>query len=182
MEQEETYTPYQERSLDELRRDINLKAEKLFIIRKGTKIILAILVLALVVFEALILYNKWIPTNWWLLVALICVIALVDYICYTIKKRLLSAMELAGDATQHFKSTKRLIRTQKWLQAIYFVLGYLLFVVIIRGKVIDWDWFYMSAGILGSLIAIFIKPPRTSLNKKLYDFYDDVEELSMYVE
>ena len=182
MEQEETYTPYQERSLDELRRDINLKAEKLFIIRKGSKIVLAILVLALVVFEALNLHNKWVPTNWWLLGAFICLIALVDVICYTIKKRLLRAMERAVDAKQHFKATKRLIRTQKWLQAIYFVLGFLLIVVIIRGKVIDIDWFFMSAGVLGSLIGISIKPPRTSLNKKLYDFYDDVEELSMYVD
>lgn len=182
MEQEQTNTAYMERSLDELRRDINLKAEKLFIISKGSKIVLAILVLALVVFEALNLHNKWVETNWWLFGALICLIALVDVICYTIKKRLLRAMECAVDVKQHLRATQRLIRTQKWLHAIYFVLGYLLIVVIIRGKVIDWDWFCMSAGVLGSLIAIFIRPPRTSLNKKLYDFYDDVEELSMYVD
>ena len=93
-------------------------------------------------------------------------------------------MEHAGDAKQHLKATKKLILIQKWESVISFVLGFLLMDVIISGK-IDFEptfLLYLSAGLLGCAIGAFINPPRTFLNKRLWDFYDDVEELSMYVE
>ena len=185
MEQEQTYTPSDERSLDELRRDINLKAKKLFLrLSNAEKISLAILGISFVVFEALNLKYKWIATDLLSLCAVLLVLSLVIYIFYTINKRLYSAMEQAGDAKQHLKATKKLILIQKWESVISFVLGFLLMDVIIRGK-INFEptlFIYLSAGLIGCAIGTFINPPRTFLNRKLWDFYDDVEELSMNVE
>ena len=179
MGQEETYTPYQERSLDELRHDINLKAKKLFFTTsKGEKILLAILALAIVVFYALNWHFMWVETNWLMLGALLCISALVFFIFYTIDKRLFSAMERAADAKQHLKATKKLIRSQQWKRILGFALGILLYLETVHGKIDGFDVFFIAFFTIFQVLWILVKP-YAFIDR---DFEEDVEELSMNVE
>ena len=186
MEQEQTNTPYLERSLDELRRDINLNAEKLFVKPSKTgKICWAILVLSLVVFEFLNLHYKWVVTNWWMLVAANCAIVLMLFTFYIIKKRYFDAMKRAGDAKQHLIATKKLIRCEKCESIIGFILGWLSCSVVIGGKLFDeGKMLFLPFLIIGYAIGVFLpsRPPRVSFFKRYWDFYDDLDELSMYVD
>jgi hypothetical protein len=179
MEQKETYTPYQERSLDELRRDINLKAKKLFLTTtKGEKILLAIVAIALVVFYLLNWHYKWVATNWWMLGTLLCISALVVFLFYTIDKKLFSAMEGAVDAKQHLKATKKLIRSQQWKRILSFCLGFLVYLVTVHGKIDNFDVIVMTFFFIFYVFWMLVKP-RAFIDR---DFWEDVEELSMNVE
>ena len=179
MEQEETYTPYQERSLEELRRDINLKAKKLFFTTtKGEKILLVILALAIVAFYALNWHFKWVATIWWLAGVLICALALVFFIFRTIDKRLFRAMECATDAKQHLKATKRLIRSQQLKNIFSMIFGILLYIVTVHGKTEGIDWFFIAFLFIFNVFWILVKP-YAFIDR---GFVDDVEELSLYVD
>lgn len=184
MEQEQTNTPYSERSLDELRKDINLKAEKLFV--KPSKTGWAILALALVVYEVLNFRYKWVETNWWMLAAVICAIVLVFFIFYMVKKSYFDAMKRAGDAKQHLTATNKLIRCEKFESVFGFILGLLLYGVVIGGDLFDKvELPFLPFLIIGYAYAVFvihIRPPRVSVYKKYWDFYDDFDELSMSVD
>lgn len=183
MEQENNYIPYEERSLKELRSDINMKAEKLFVqTSKADKVIWAILAIAFVAFEVLNLRYKFVVQNWWMLGAFLCGVALVVYIFRSIKKRLFSTMELARDATQHYKATMMLIRVSRGIEAICSIMVILLTAVVISGEVLIKDWFSIAVGVLVAVIAFFTNPRPRAGNKRYEDLYDDVEELSMYAE
>ena len=105
MKREETYIPYKERTPKELCRDINLKAEKLFL--KNDKFGLLIFAVFFLVLVALHFYYKT-YVNLWLGAIVVGAILVVNSVFFLINRRLVNDMNLAATSKQFLPMAKRL--------------------------------------------------------------------------
>lgn len=111
MEQEEAYIPYENRTPEVLCRDMNLKAEKLYLrLDKSVKRALVILSVAFVVLLALNLYFKWFVVNSWLFAYLgvMFVMFIGSYALFKIIPKLIHDMKCATSPQQHLQIAKKL--------------------------------------------------------------------------
>lgn len=164
--------------LQELRKRINKKAEDLIWLGESSKQywLLLVAVIFLVVVVEVITYYVWAGDFWafngWLGGFLI-VLAIMNII----KWYFLSKMKKVETAPQHYRATKRFIKTYQ-LEFLFSIAVAFYCKDLVKNHCADW-----GAGLFAScfmiILALFISyaKPNWYLDK---DFYDDVEELGEY--
>ncbi len=119
MEQQDTYIPNEDSTLEELCHDLNLRAEKAYLIRsKKDKMILLIGVAAILGLFALTWYFQWYEINWYW--GPIVMAAIVGW-CFAyilINKLLINRMKRATSPKQHLRIAKCLKWWDKFSKAI----------------------------------------------------------------
>jgi len=119
MEQQDTHIPYRDRTLEQLCQDINLRAEKVYLIRsKKDKMILLIGIVAILGLFALTWYFQWYEINWYW--GPIVMAAIVGW-CFAyilINKLLINRMKRATSPKQHLRFAKCLKWWDKLSRAI----------------------------------------------------------------
>lgn len=178
MEQEkETQATYHDRSVDELRRDIILKAEEIAKEpKKGDKIFLLVIVILGAIFGIVNWHYKWIELNWWVIIAVLGFILLIGIGFYKINERIFKTIKSAEDANQQLKAAKRLKRAVQLRTIFGYIAGVLLYVAIRYGDNFEeWLFVLIFAGFvifICSLIILFN-------SKKFVDdsYCEDLEEL-----
>jgi len=121
MEQENTNIPDKKRTAEELCRDINLRAEELYLSSKKTKFIDLIILVALGVFMAL--NWQWIVDNvwWW---PWLGVLIVGEFVFFKIHQKLIKGMKSAASAKQNLHLAKWLKRSVLTRNAFYFIFGF----------------------------------------------------------
>ena len=119
MEQQETYIPYEERTLEELCHDLNLRAEKAYLIRsKKDRTILLIGVVIILGVLALAWYLMRVEINWYREPIVISAIVGWSFVYILINKLLINRMKRATSPKQHLRFAKCLKWWDKFFKAI----------------------------------------------------------------
>ena len=170
---------YQERSLEELRNDINSKVEWISKEYLTDKKIMLWFVAVFAVFEGLNLCFDWFPHHL-LIFAAFSVFILAMIAIGLLGDRMTKTVTRATDVKQHFKAVKRFFRFYQLTMIISFLLGFLFMGVIIDGP----DWWTNDANI-GAPIGVMVIgliwicfKPKAFIDRGLCD---DVDELEDYV-
>lgn len=171
MEREETYIPYKERTPNELCRDINIKAEKLF--NKKDKWLMIFLAVFFLVFSAI----SWYWKEWWLLVWFGAFLV-GGFVFYKINQKLINDMKSAASPKQHFSIAKKLrwsVRIRNYLCCALIMLPNL------RPILGDEWWWSVIAYMINLLIVLLLAclKPDLWINP---DFIDDIDELEYRLE
>ena len=179
MEQEQDYIPYHDRSLDELRHDINLKAEKLvYQFKKGDLVFVVLLVILAAVLGALNWHYKWIELNWWAIGAVLCLLVLDVIVFMQLNKHFLKNMKNAGDAKQHLRAAKQLKRSIQFMQVFAYIFGsicgILLYAAVMRSYEDVLSMVIFIAIVVVILLLVMLFKPNAFVDR---DFCEDLEEL-----
>lgn len=175
MEQEQDYIPYHDRSLDELRHDINLKAEKLVCqFKKGDLIFVVLLVILAAVLVVLNRHYKWIELNWWAIGAVLCLFVLDVIVFLQLNKHFLKNMQNAGDARQHLRAANQLKRSMQFMQMSGYICGVLLYAAVMRRHEDVLSIVIFIAIVVVILLLVMLFKPNAFIDR---DFCEDLEEL-----
>lgn len=144
MEQEkETQATYHDRSVDELRRDIIIKAEEITKEpKKGDKIFLLAIVILGAIFGIVNWHYKWIELNWWVIIAVLGFIILFSIGFYKINEHIFKTIKSAEDANQQLKAAKRLKRTVQLRSVFSFISGVMFYVAVRYGDNFE-EWLFV---------------------------------------
>lgn len=176
MEQEETYIPYKERTTEELCRDINLRAEKVYLkFSKKDIYCILIAIVALVVCVALF-WHYCGHVHGWLLCASIVAYVVVYYVFFRINQKLINDMFLAKRPEQNLILAKRLKKCLFYRHILISIFGFILGAIIAWPSAQNFEWVYFTGCFICLLIGIWlgtiIKPESwvdSDLNEDLYE-------------
>lgn len=116
MEQEYTNNPDKERTIEELCRDINLRAEEVYLkLSKKGKYILLVLAALLVVL--MVLNWQWVMDNPWWCACWLGACALVVFVVNKINHKLINDMKRAASPKENLRLAKRLKRFSRIVHA-----------------------------------------------------------------
>ncbi len=119
MEQQDTYIPNEDRTLEELCQDINLRAEKVYILKgRKDKTILLIGVVIILGVLALAWYLMRVEINWYREPIVISAIVGWSFVYILINKLLINRMKRAASPKQHLRIAKCLKWWDKFFKAI----------------------------------------------------------------
>lgn len=119
MEQQDTYIPNEDRTLEELCQDINLRAEKVYILKgKKDRTILLIGVVIILGVLALAWYLMRVEINWYREPIVISAIVGWSFVYILINKLLINRMKRAASPKQHLRFAKCLKWWDKFSKAI----------------------------------------------------------------
>ena len=174
MEREEANIPYRDRTTEEVCRDINIKAEKLFL--KNNKYTLLLIAVIFLVFGAMSWYWKG-YVEWWVWVWFGAFLV-GDIIFYIINQKLINDMKSAASPKQHFSIAKRL----RWSVRLRNYLGFALILWPNLRPILGNDWWWnVMAYIINLLVVLlfaFLKPDLWIEP----DFIEDLDELEYRLE
>ena len=111
MKQQDTHIHSQDRTLEELCHDINLKAENAYLkLSNRSKYLLSIFAILLLGFLALARYFQWFEINWYRGLMMLAALMVWSVVIYLINQLLINRMKHATTPKQHLRSAKCL----KW--------------------------------------------------------------------
>ncbi len=181
MEQEETYIPYKERTPKELCRDINIRAEEVYLkLSKKDKYALLFTAVVLLVCVALCWHNYG-YVNWWWLCVWSGIIGVVFFVFFKINQKLINNMYLAPNPTQHLRLAKRLKMCLLVRYIFLCVLGFWFGTLGVRTS-LDGELWYAVGSFICMLIGIWLS---TGIHPNFWidsELNDDLAELEYRLE
>lgn len=165
----------QEINLEQLRNDINAKAEAIFN-NKNDKYAVIFLYGGLIVFEALNFIFGWFPHHLYIciMIGFFILFSVLMGLCI---KNCLSAMKRATDARQHWLAAKRLIRRKQLVSVVCFITGALTYEAVLHGLSLI-DIVPLIIFLAVGLLSVWIWPS-IFIDK---EFYNKVTELGHHVD
>ena len=168
----------QERSIEELRRDINRKAKYLyFTVKKSDWIAIVTLVAVFLGLLALNRHLDW-EINGWIIAAAIGVIALGAAIIHKINKHYFNLMKCTVDAAQYIKAVKGLKRATQAQSIFAFCSGILMYQVTVHSNEVLFVIPLFLFFIIASMIWLHFKP-NAFVDKELCNDIDELEEYQL---
>ncbi len=168
-----------EQSLDDLRRRINAKAEKMMnqwkTDKKSCFFLIAIIALLLIL-EALNYHYGWIEVDWKFIPAILLFTIVASLVGYHIMKHFVNKMRSANGPAQQLQAAKRFMKTKQWGIMLCFIFIWAIGKLFYLERIGAIIFAICVLLLLGSILLRYM--PNVFIDK---DFYKDVEELEQYV-
>ena len=173
MEQEKEYVPSQERDVQQLRADINAKAQKMEEDDPYGQYLLFVSLFG--VFEALNVFFGWFPHHLWIWVTFAIAMIIMIFMTW-LRHRSLADMLRADGIEQHRHAAKRFARITQASNIMSFPLAYLFVSTTLSGM--GTKTLMATLLIMAFYLIWLLFKPNSYIDR---DFYDNVKELGEYI-